>query len=107
MTNSLQEDKKIPLSSQIKEIAKQYFSYKRILDDNSYQNDSELEICTSYIKKVNDAYEKLDGLDKKIINNDFFYEDYPFWWRRIYTPSTYYRLKNRSMKKFIELYEKS
>ena len=99
-------DSKTP-SEYIKEISDLYFVYRRIIDEKKYKDDKEFYIYSSFIQKVNRAYEKLDGVERQIINNDFFYEDYRYWWRKIYTESTYYRLKSRTMKKFIIYYEEN
>ena len=59
----------------------------------------------AYVLRVETAYEKLDPIDQDFINNDFFYQKYPMWWKDIYSKTTYYRLKRKSMESFKEAFE--
>lgn len=97
------------LTKKIEEIAKEYFVSKReinsiggFLDPDVIDDDSPFQ---KYIVKVNGAYCSLSDIEKAIINNDFFYQNYPMWWKNTFNRSTYYRYKNRAMTHFIEAFE--
>lgn len=88
------------LEGYVQSIANHYF-----LAINNLKVDREDSESNSYIMRVRNAYLELDGVMRKFINNDFFYEDYPFWWKRYYSKATYYRLKRKSMLKFKEAFD--
>ena len=58
-----------------------------------------------YIDKVNEAFNKLDGLERSLINNDFFYQAYPDWWKKQFSRSTYYRIRKSSVRHFKMAFE--
>lgn len=92
------------LNRSIKNIAKNYFSAKEKL--KKHCEPQHLKFVTNrFIKRVEKAYSKLDNLDQYFINNEFFYEAYPFWWKKIYSKTTYYRLMRKSMTHFKEAFD--
>lgn len=97
------------LSKKIQEIAIKYFnSRKEINSLGGFLNPNNIDIdnpFSIYIEKVQHAYESLTDIERAIINNDFFYQNYPKWWEGYYKRSTYYRYKSIAMKKFIEVFE--
>ena len=89
------------LIEEIKKIAQMYF-----LALKGDEKDEELILKNHlFIKKVEDAFATLDGLEKSFINNEFFYQNYSEWWKKQYSRSTYYRLKRSSMKHFKMAFE--
>ena len=58
----------------------------------------------SFLSAVELAYSSLSAPLQKIINNDFFYQDYPGWWRLLYKKSNYQRLKNQAINQFLEVF---
>lgn len=97
------------LVEKVENIAKEYFASKReinstggLLDPNLIDEDSPYQ---KYIEKVHEAYLTLNQVEKGIINNDFFYQGYPMWWKNSYARSTYYRHKNLAMLHFVEAFE--
>lgn len=50
------------------------------------------------------AYASLSAPLQKIINNDFFYQDYPGWWKLIYKKNNYERLKRLAVTSFLEAF---
>lgn len=84
----------LSLSSLLTRISELYF--QALKDDSDRAKD--------FIQRVNIAFESLNETEKKVINNDFFYEDYPFWWTSIYSKATYYRLRSKSMNDFKEAF---
>ena len=95
------------LSNRIQQIADMYFVALRHVESCEEINGlrGTLVGFVAFINKVKNAYYQLDDLEKIFINNDFFYEEYPNWWKPIYSKSTYYRLKKRSMKRFKEAFD--
>ena len=84
----------------VQSIANHYF-----LAINNLRVDKDSYEDGNYVKRVKNAYLELNGEMRRFINNDFFYEDYPFWWKRYYSKATYYRLKRKSMLKFKEAFD--
>lgn len=68
---------------------------------SSGEQDTEVHFAT-YVARVESSFEVLDDNQKRIINNDFFYQNsYPFWWESFYAQSSYYRLKKNAMVSFL------
>lgn len=57
-----------------------------------------------FLSAVEFAYSSLSAPLQKIINNDFFYQDYPGWWRLLYKKSDYLKLKNQAVSQFLEVF---
>ena len=47
----------------------------------------------------------LEEDEKLIIKNDFYERVHENWWIGLYSRSTYYRIKNRAIKKMLFYYE--
>lgn len=89
------------LSEEIHKIAQMYF-----LALKADKNDEETNLKNSlFIKKVENAFACLDGLEKSFINNEFFYQNYSEWWKNHFSRSSYYRLKRASMMHFKMAFE--
>lgn len=58
-----------------------------------------------YVAKIEAAFKSLDLDSRRIINNDFFFNNYKFWWVELYSTSTYYRLKRTAICKFLDSLE--
>ena len=58
----------------------------------------------SFQSAVELAYLTLDAPLQKIINNEFFYQDYPGWWELLYKKNEYLKLKNTAVNKFLEVF---
>ena len=92
----------------IAQIAARYLLCKQFVEEKEYvcssgEKDSE-NFYSSYIYRVEKAYDDLEGSHREIINNDFFYQNYPNWWQSFYSKSSYYRIKNAAMKKFLRTF---
>lgn len=74
-----------------------------VMENNSKANKQHRdEINHIYLLKVEKAFQKLDVDAQKIINNDFFYNNYKYWWIELYSTSTYYRLKRQAIVRFLQ-----
>lgn len=94
------DDSYLSLKSSVSDIAEKYFRCLQNLSEGKPKKNS----FSIYIKRVKDAYAKLDHLEQRFINNEFFYQDYPNWWKDKYCKSTFYRIKKQSMKDFLEAF---
>ncbi len=63
------------------------------------------EVNKLYVAKIEAAFKSLDLDSRRIINNDFFFNNYKFWWVELYSTSTYYRLKRTAICKFLDSLE--
>ena len=86
----------------IKKIARLYLA--SISKENRYLPTFQTNNACSFLSAVEIAYASLSAPLKEIINNDFFYQDYPGWWKCLYKRSSYLKLKNRAMKNFLEAF---
>lgn len=96
------------LSHKIENISNVYFLNKKMIKEQSNHNNglnnSLLVPFYEYIASVENAFNCLDNVERMFINNDFFYQDYPFWWETIYSRCTYYRYKRKAMISFLKAY---
>lgn len=102
------------LCAHTKEVARLYFKALSIIKgevktvnllmENNLKkadnNQNEIELL--YLEKIERAFRRLDIDSQKIINNDFFYNNYKFWWLDLYSTSTYYRLKRVALARFLD-----
>ena len=97
------------LSKRIEEIAHQYCDCKDHINSvGGFLNPNFVDFenpNSKYMDRVNAAYSALNEIERSIINNDFFYQAYPNWWKKYYTRSKYYLIKKRSMMSFLEAFE--
>ena len=101
MNNTQKEEDFIKLKSSVEDIAGRYFECLKKLASSKPGKSHSL-----YVKRVKDAYSKLDTLEQNFINNEFFYQDYPDWWKKLYSKTTFYRIKRQSMKDFLEAFNR-
>ena len=55
-----------------------------------------------FLDNINRSYSHLSKLDQMIINNEFFYGDYPGWWKSYFSSPLFLKLKTEAMKRFWE-----
>ena len=93
------------LFDEVKAIADMYFyALSKLKKRYGYISDSDRtnNEYISYVAKVRYAFHSLSDIEQVFINNEFFYEAYPEWWKPVYTRSTFYRIRNKSMRHFKE-----
>ena len=94
----------------MKQIASSYFHAKKMIDSKARSFSDSVKsgesIYSKFVDRVNRVFSKLDDMDKTIINNDFYYEDYQYWYTKYFSASTYYRLRNKAIKNFLALYNR-
>lgn len=105
-------DKHLWLNQKIqlmKAISKRYFKCQRIIRNVKYtytnagEDNISLNMALHYVSCVENVFAALDPVDKMIINNDFFYENYKFWWEKIYSHNSYYRIRTKAINSFLRL----
>ena len=58
-----------------------------------------------YVNHVNFVFSLLNKQEREIIYNDFIRcVPSSFWWMNVYSRSTYYRIRNKTYAKFLELF---
>ena len=96
------------LSKQMELIAKTFFASKQIVKTHNRLNDSNVYDLkhrqTMFIERVQDTFEMLNPIEQLFINNDFFYEEYPNWWRDLYSKSQYLQYKKRAIIHFLRIF---
>ena len=96
------------LADEIRQIARNYFVALRCLEKmDLVLNDSEDDEndYEKHVRRVRNSFSSLDGVERTFINNEFFYQDYPDWWNKTFSRTTYYRLRRKSMIDFKEAFD--
>ena len=104
--NSLRKAAFRDLNQMTIDIAERFFFAKKMHDMNkSYllgeKSNNEQDPFDCYLLKVERAYESLNELEKNLINNEFFHQNYNQWWKPLYSKATFYRYKKEAMQKFL------
>lgn len=92
------------LAEMTEEVANRFFIAQRaikVLSNKDYINKNELPY-QAYLQIVENAYRSLDSKGQNLINNEFFYQNYQNWWVGLYSKANFYRLKKRTMLRFLE-----
>lgn len=65
-----------------------------------------LSDAVKYVKNVRKTLDNLNPHERELINKEFFEKNVKQdWWSKYYSRSTYYRLRNEAIKKFVEGFE--
>jgi len=93
----------------VAQISARYILCKQVVEEKSNKVSSgekdESSVFCDYIERVEAALNSLEDANKEIILKDFFYQNtYNFWWESCYSKSSYYRIKNAAMKKFLRTF---
>ena len=91
------------IDTQIKQIANRYMTALR-KDDESYLSsgkEDDLNLYRLYLLRIQRAFSKLNELEKLVINNEYFFNDYYGWWEEIFTKKFFFKYKNKVAKKFV------
>ena len=103
---SLNEKSFKQLNDMIEEVAYRFFVAKRL---NSMKQKGEIleednPPYLVYLLRVEKAYRSLDERERNLINNEFFFQNYQNWWIGIYSKTSFYRFKKRTMLRFLEAF---
>lgn len=90
----------------VKEISKLYFLALRNLNLKSFSSGERDEFSPflKYYSDVEAAFKILNEEQKRIVNNDYFHQAYPYWWESIYSKSKYNKKKKESLSLFVEAF---
>lgn len=95
-------DKKMQL------VANAFFASKKKKNRIHRLSDSEkifdYERYQSFIERVKSIYSCLSIEEKIFINNEYFYEEYPYWWLGIYTKREFKKNKKKAVMHFLRLF---
>lgn len=86
------------------EIAEKFFYAQKMCDSQNHllaETNEKYDYFAYIILKIKKAYESLNELERNLINNEFFFQNYSSWWRPLYSRATFYRFKKEAMKKFL------
>lgn len=93
------------LESLMKRIVELYFvSLKNIKNQSFDSSDDCYSPYLKYYSDVEEAFSRLSYEQRRIINKEFFYEDYKNWWIKEYRPIRFNRLKKIAIKDFVEAF---
>ena len=88
------------------DVAERFFLAKHMHQEKEESNlnekeTGEQESLDNFLLKVQAAYDSLNDLEKNLINNEFFHQNYNHWWKPLYSKATFYRYKKEAMQKFL------
>lgn len=105
---NLQKESLKSLTKHMELIAKAFFEFKKeekekyvLADVNQFDSKHSQN---HFVHRVEEAYRGLNPIEQLFINNDFFYEDYPDWWKELYTKTQYARFMKRAIVHFLRLF---
>lgn len=94
------------MEQELTKIANNYLNFlKKKRNNIHFSNGEEDLVYDHFIKRINYAYEKLPLFRRKIINNDFFYNDYPFWWEKYCSKDFYLEERKLAIRQFLKEFE--
>lgn len=104
--NSLGKTAFRDLNQMVADVAEKFFFAKRmremkmghLLGERTF---NEQDPFDCFLLKVQLAYDSLSDLERNLINNEFFHQDYNQWWKPLYSKATFYRYKKEAMQKFL------
>lgn len=89
------------LSKNIASIANTYFLACNYISTFGYKQDDEFAFKEyQIIKNIKFVFSLLNSVEQEIINNEFFFQNYPFWWENIYSEKVFKKIKYCAMKNF-------
>ena len=104
--NSLRKTAFRDLNQMTIDVAEKFFFAKRMCESKREHLlvgclPNENDPFDYYLLKVQAAYDSLTDLQKNLINNEFFHQNYNQWWKPLYSKATFYRYKKEAMQKFL------
>ncbi|MBR5996927.1 MAG: hypothetical protein IK028_02775 [Bacilli bacterium] len=103
---SLNEKSFKQLNEMVEEVAYRFFIAKKM--DNAKNKGEMLSEENPpylvYMLRVERAYRSLDERERNLINNEFFFQNYHNWWVGLYSRTSFYRFKKRTMLRFLEAF---
>lgn len=105
--NNIEKASLVCLDKQMQLVAKAFFVSRT--KQNQIQHLSDIDCfdfdChTSYVARVESIFEELTSQEKIIINNEYFFEEYPFWWIGTYSKRDFKKNKKKALVHFLRLF---
>ena len=94
------------LEQKLANISKNYMSIKRAFLSHTISSRYH-DISNPFVLfclDVENAFNSLSSPLRRIINNEFFYQDYANWWKKYYSKKQFSVLKKIAVFKFMEAY---
>ena len=88
-------------------IARNYFLARRYLNYTHSISEDNFALLCSYITNIKKAFTYLKNDEQKFLNNEYFYEAPLDWWKKEYSLQGYYKIKNASIRHFLEVFHVS
>ena len=94
------------LNKMTEEVAYRFFVAKRLntMKQRGEMLEEDNPPYLVYLLRVEKAYRSLDERERNLINNEFFFQNYQNWWIGIYSKTSFYRFKKRTMLRFLEAF---
>ena len=94
------------MNEKMESIASLYLKARGEINNSSrLSSDDEIhDIRIKYVVFINQCFEKLEENEKEIINNEFFFQEYPMWWKDKYSPKSFVKYKKLAIRHFLEVY---
>ena len=89
--------------SKIRQIANKYLNFYHV-SKHSYHPIATNNHLINFLSGVEFAYLSIAAPYQQIINNDFFYQEYPGWWKSRYKKTNYLKLRKLAVRKFLEVF---
>ena len=94
------------LVNMTEEVACRFFAAKKMQllakEEMIMEKDEDYSPYITYLKKIEQAYQSLSERERNLINNEFFFQNYRYWWVGFYSKATFYRFKKQAMLNFLE-----
>ena len=90
-----------------KSISNNYFICLNQIHENKFSETDGVQMSSPFYKYYMDvelAFSKLCKPFRKIINNEFFYQSYPGWWKPFYPEDLFNKVKQIAIKEFVEAF---
>ena len=90
------------LKAKVTIVARNFIKARNLLHSCPTLTESNTRMFINYIQAVQKAYERLDEKEKKCLNNEYFYDDKPEWWKKDINEKEFEQLLNRTVIHFME-----
>lgn len=103
---SLHEKSFKQLNEMIEEVAYRFFVARKLnaIKQNGEMLAEDRPPYQVYLLRVERAYRSLDERERNLINNEFFFQNYQNWWIGLYSRTSFYRFKKKTMLHFLEAF---
>lgn len=90
------------LKNKVSLVARNFLKAKKLLYSCPTLTESNTRMFINYIKAVQQAYEKLSEKEKRCLNNEYFFDDKPEWWKPYINENEFEQLHNQTVIHFME-----